>query len=456
MPKIEIRYTCQNCGYDSPRWLGRCPACGEWNSLVEEQVAPEIKTKVAMPEVTKSEKPQPITELEFKSEERFETKIAEFDRVLGGGVVAGSVILVGGEPGIGKSTLMLQAANSLSKVKGLVLYVTGEESTKQIRLRAERLGTLSKNLSVLPETNLFAIEKSIRDVKPQFVIVDSIQTIFREDIPSAPGSVSQVRECANYLVRVAKSMGIPVFLIGHVTKEGSIAGPRVLEHVVDTVLYFEGERHKQFRILRATKNRFGSTNEIGIFEMREQGLKEVTNPSEIFLSERSESSSGSVITAAIEGTRPILVEVQSLASPSALQIPRRTTTGLDYNRASIIIAVLERRVGLKLGSRDIYINVAGGVKINEPAADLPLAVSIASCYKDKAVDPKIVFVGEVGLGGEVRSVSHVIARIKEASKLGFKKIIIPRGNLKETSKLKGIEIEGVSDLSQALKAALKS
>ncbi len=454
MPKTEIRYVCQNCGYDSPRWLGRCPGCGEWNSLVEEQAAPEIKTKISMPEIDVVEKPRPITELEFKSEERIETGILEFDIVLGGGIVAGSVVLVAGEPGIGKSTLMLQAANSLSKEIGQVLYVTGEESTKQIRFRAERLGTLSKNLSVLPETNLFAIEKNIKDIKPRFVIVDSVQTIFREDIPSAPGSVSQVRECANYLVRVGKSLGIPIFLIGHVTKEGSIAGPRVLEHVVDTVLYFEGERHKQFRILRATKNRFGSTNEIGIFEMRDKGLVEVANPSELFISERDESASGSVITAAIEGTRPLLVEIQSLVTPVSSGYPRRTTTGVDYNRASIIIAVLEKRLGLKLTTQDIYINVAGGVKVTEPAADLAIAVATLSCFKDRPVSTDSVVIGEVGLGGEVRAVSHIEQRVRESSKLGFKQVIIPKTNLKGLSNLEDIKIKEVSSVREAVQIVL--
>jgi len=402
-----------------------------------------------------AQKPNPITEIEFKAEERTSSGIAELDRVLGGGIVAGSVVLVAGEPGIGKSTMMLQIAELLSKNGSPLLYVSGEESLKQLRLRAERLGTLSKSLNVLSETDLFAIEGSIDNLKPKFVIVDSIQTTSRSDLPSAAGSVSQVRDCAAYLVSIAKTTGTTIFIVGHVTKEGSIAGPRILEHIVDTVLYFEGERHKQFRILRGVKNRFGSTNEVGIFEMTESGLAEVENPSVVFLSERAEASSGSVITSTLEGTRPILVEVQSLVSPSSLQVPRRTVTGIDYNRASIIVAVLERRSGLKLGSRDIYINVAGGVRISEPAADLPLAVSIASCYRDKPVDPKTVVVGEVGLGGEVRSVGQIVSRIKEAEKLGFKKIIIPRGNLKEASKIKGIDIEGVSDIGQALNMVIR-
>jgi DNA repair protein RadA/Sms len=452
MPKTEIRFLCQNCGYDSPRWLGKCPGCDEWNSFVEEKLAAPKSSRAPERRAFTSQGPSPITKVELKSEQRTSTSVAELDRVLGGGIVSGSVVLVAGEPGIGKSTMMLQIAEGLSKNGSSVLYVSGEESLKQLRLRAERLGTLSSSLNVLPETDLFQIEASIDNLKPKFVIVDSIQTTSRGDLPSAAGSVSQVRECAAYLVSIAKTAGIPIFIVGHVTKEGSIAGPRILEHIVDTVLYFEGERHKQFRIIRGVKNRFGSTNEVGIFEMTEEGLSEVANPSEVFLNERAESS-GSVVTATLEGTRPLLVEVQSLVSPTTLQMPRRTVTGMDYNRASIILAVLERRAGFKLGSKDIYINVAGGVRVGEPAADLPLAVSIVSCYRDKPVDPKIVVVGEVGLGGEVRSVSQIAQRVKEASKLGFKKIIIPRGNIKETSKLKGIDIEGVADISEALKAS---
>lgn len=455
MPKQEVRYLCQNCGYDSPRWMGRCPECGEWNTLVEERVAPEVKTKISLP-ATPAQTPRPITELDFKIEERFPTKIRELDRVLGGGIIAGSVVLIGGEPGIGKSTLALQSAYALSNNGSSVLYVTGEESSKQIRLRAERLGALSPGLNVLPETNLFAIEKSIEELKPQFVIIDSIQTIYREDIPSASGSVSQVRECAAYLTRVAKSVGIPFMLVGHVTKEGAIAGPRVLEHIVDTVLYFEGERYKQYRILRATKNRFGSTNEVGIFEMRERGLVEVSNPSEVFLSERPEKTSGSVVAATIEGTRPLLIEIQALVSPSGSIQARRTVTGVDYNRASIIIAVLERRLGLKLGSQDIYVNVAGGVRVNEPAMDLPIAVAIASCFKDKAVNPGIVIIGEVGLGGEVRAVNHIEMRVKEAEKLGFKQVIIPKRNQKEIKNIKGINIVPISEIKKVFAPPLFS
>ena len=367
-------------------------------------------------------------------------------------MVPGSVVLVSGEPGIGKSTMMLQIAEALS-VKELVLYVSGEESARQIRLRAERLGTLSKKLMLLPETSLLAVEKAVEEAKPKFVVIDSIQTMFREDISSAPGSVSQVRECAAYLVGIAKASGIPIFIVGHVTKEGNIAGPRVLEHVVDTVLYFEGERHKQFRILRANKNRFGSTNEVGIFEMKDKGLVEVSNPSRIFLSERPKDSSGSVVTAAIEGTRPLMVEIQALSSFTKMPYPVRKTTGVDYNRVSIILAVLERQLNLKLSMQDVYVNAAGGVRVFEPAIDLPIAVAIASSFKNKLVNAETAVVGELGLAGEVRSVSQIDQRVNEAAKLGFKQIIIPKSNCEELSKAK-IEVIGVSSVKEALSNAL--
>ncbi len=451
MRQPEARYVCQSCGQDFPRWYGQCQSCGEWNSLVEE--TPNPKSKIPIKQLNKSqlsniESPISIVEVEYKTESRTSTGIIEIDRVLGGGVVPGSVVLVSGEPGIGKSTMMLQVAEALSQ-KELVLYVSGEESARQIRLRAERLGTLSKKLMLFSETSLFAIEKAIEKVNPNFVVVDSIQTMFREDISSAPGSVSQVRECAAYLVGIAKSTAVPIFIVGHVTKEGNIAGPRVLEHVVDTVLYFEGERHKQFRILRANKNRFGSTNEVGIFEMKDKGLVEVANPSEVFLSERPKEASGSVVTAAIEGTRPVLVEIQSLVSPTKMVYPVRKTTGVDYNRTSIIIAVLERQMGLKLSSSDIYVNAAGGVRVAEPAIDLPIAMAIASCHKNKPVDSQTIAVGEIGLTGEVRSISQVEQRVKEAEKLGFKRIILPKASLKEVSKAK-IEITAVSSVKEVL------
>lgn len=449
MTKQETFYVCQSCGQDFPRWNGQCQSCGEWNSLVEEITKNKSQTPNKLQNTNyKQESPVSITEVDYSTEARMPTGIVEVDRVLGGGVVAGSVVLVSGEPGIGKSTMMLQVAEALSQ-KESVLYVSGEESAKQIRLRAERLGTLSKNLMLLPETNLFSIEKSINDVGPKFVVIDSIQTMFREDISSAPGSVSQVRECAGYLVRIAKATGIPIFIVGHVTKEGNIAGPRLLEHIVDTVLYFEGERHKQFRILRANKNRFGSTNEVGIFEMKNKGLIEVSNPSRIFLSERPKDSSGSVVTAAIEGTRPLLVEIQALSSFTKMPYPARKTTGVDYNRTSIVIAVLERQIGLKLSTQDVYVNAAGGVRVQEPAIDLPIAVAIASSFKNKQVDSQIAVVGEVGLAGEVRSVSQIEQRVNEAAKLGFKQILIPKTNAGEINKSK-IEVVGISSVKEAL------
>lgn len=442
MPKPEVKYVCQSCGYESPRWVGRCPECGQWNSLVEEQVQNASAMKVK--QLVTSSLPQPITELEFNPEERRSTGISEFDRVLGGGVVAGSAVLVGGDPGIGKSTLMLQAANSLSKQEK-VLYVTGEESAKQVRLRAERLDTLSKDLHVLPENNIFTIEQHISSIAPSLVVIDSIQTMYRDDIPSAPGSVSQVRECTSYLVRLAKSSGIPVFFIGHVTKEGNIAGPRVLEHIVDTVLYFEGDTHRQYRILRAVKNRFGSTNEVGIFEMKESGLVEVKNPSKLFLEEKS-NAAGSVITVSIEGTRPLLVEIQALVSHSSTAIPRRSTNGFDYNRALMLVAVIDRRLAMKLGDKDVYINVAGGIELDEPATDLPVTAAIISCFRDKVMSSDMVFIGEVGLAGEVRAVNQVEARVMEAAKLGFNIAVVPKGNSEELKKIKGISLVTVSHI----------
>lgn len=447
MPKIETRFVCQSCGQDQPRWYGQCPTCSEWNTLTEEaqNPKPEILNKFKIQNYS-SQKPVSITEVEYDNEPRTPTNIAELDRVLGGGIVAGSVILVAGEPGIGKSTMMLQAAEALAK-KTRVLYVAGEESAKQVRLRAERLGALSKSLILYPETNLFAIEKTIEEVKPQFVVIDSIQTIYREDISSAPSSVSQVRECAAYLVRIAKASGIPILIVGHITKEGTVAGPRVLEHIVDTVLYFEGEQHKQYRLLRATKNRFGSTNEVGIFEMKDRGLVEVSNPSELFLSERPKEAPGSVVTASIEGSRPLLVEIQALVSPSKMAYPTRKVTGVDYNRVSIIIAVLERHLNLKLGASDIYVNAAGGVRVQEPAIDLPIALAIISSYKNKAFDHKTLAFGEIGLAGEIRSVDRCEQRIKEAEKLGFKSILLPKANLKNQKT--NLEMIGLTSIKEA-------
>jgi DNA repair protein RadA/Sms len=454
MPKSETRFFCQSCGNEFPRWYGQCSACGEWNSLVEEIKTSNLKhPKTIQISKTNKQMPTSITEVDYKDEERQATGIAELDRVLGGGIVPGSVILVAGEPGIGKSTLMLQVAEALSQ-KEKVIYVSGEESAKQIRVRAERLGTLSKNLVLYPETDLLAIEKALDEARPRCAVIDSIQTMFRQDIESAPGSVSQVRECAAYLVRIAKATGVPIFIVGHVTKEGNIAGPRVLEHVVDTVIYFEGEQHKQYRIVRATKNRFGSTNEVGIFEMKEKGLAEVANPSEVFLSERPENSPGSVVTAAIEGTRPMLIELQALVAPTKMAYPARKTTGVDYNRTALIIAVLERHAGLKLSLQDIYVNAAGGVVAEGTAMDLPIALAIASSHKNKPVDQATAVVGEIGLAGEIRAVNRIEQRVKEAEKLGFQAIVLPQNNLKELKKTK-IKLIGAASLKDALTAALQ-
>ncbi|MFA4844878.1 MAG: DNA repair protein RadA [Candidatus Margulisiibacteriota bacterium] len=463
MAKPETSFVCQSCGLGSPRWSGQCPACQEWNTLVEELQTSNVSARGGSAFGGKhpnkiqntnpnSQKPISITNVDFKQDQRQATGIVEIDRVLGGGVVAGSVVLVSGEPGIGKSTMMLQIAEALSK-KEKVLYVSGEESATQIRLRAERLGTLSPNLLLYPETSLMAIEQAITEGEPKIAIIDSIQTIFREDIASAPGSVAQVRECAAYLVRIAKATGIPIFIVGHVTKEGNIAGPRILEHVVDTVLYFEGEQHKQYRILRVTKNRFGSTNEVGIFEMKEKGLIEVADPSRIFLSERPTDAPGSVVTAAIEGTRPMLIEIQALVAPTKLPYPARKTTGVDYNRTAMIIAVLERHAGLKLATQDIYVNAAGGVVAEGTAMDLPIALAIGSSYQNKPVDPETVIVGELGLSGEIRSVGRIEQRVGEAAKLGFKRIFVPKANVKELGKVK-ISVLGVSSIKEALTALL--
>lgn len=449
--KTQIKFVCNSCGQDYPKWEGQCRSCGEWSSLVEEKLQTSNVKHQNKSQIQNS-KPINIKDIEFNSEHRIQTTLDELDRVLGGGIVPGSVVLVGGDPGIGKSTLMLQLANL---IKGTVLYVSGEESAKQVRMRAERLGALSKNIKFLPETNLFAIEKAIEETKPRLVIIDSIQTIYREDVASAAGSVSQVRDSGAYLVSLAKTTHIATFLVGHVTKEGNLAGPRILEHMVDTVLYFEGERHRQYRILRGVKNRFGSVHEVGIFEMKKEGLVPVSNPSEVFLSERPKDAPGSVVTSIIEGSRPLLLEIQALVSYTKMVVPRRTTVGLDYNRVSMIAAILENRLSMKLSSQDIFINVAGGVKITEPAADLAVAAAIASSYKKKVVPADTILIGEVGLTSEVRAVSQIEARIQEAEKLGFKKIIIPKGNSSQIKKSK-IQVIAVSNIKEALCAIIFS
>lgn len=448
---MKSAYFCQECGYKSLKWMGRCPACGAWNTLVEETVEGE-KTKSSHPRWNRN-KPQPITEIKPPSGIRNVTGIKEFDRILGGGVVTGSLVLVGGEPGIGKSTLLLQVSNSLSRKEKTVLYVSGEESVQQTKLRAERLGASSPGLLLVSETNLDLIMEYIREVKPALVIIDSIQTVFKPEITSAPGSISQVRECGARLLVMAKSDGFPVFLVGHVTKSGAIAGPRVLEHMVDTVLYFEGDRHHAYRILRAVKNRFGSTDEIGIFRMTEGGLQEVINPSEIFLSQREAELSGSVVVPCLEGKRPILVEIQALVSSTTMPIPRRRASGLDINRVLMLVAVLQRRAGIRLQEKDIFINVAGGVRVGEPSVDLGIATAIISSVKNIPVDFRTVVIGEVGLGGEIRAVSQVEQRLKEAAKLGFTRAVIPRHNAAEIKAIKGMTVLPVRMLREALKNA---
>jgi DNA repair protein RadA/Sms len=454
MAKKKTKFTCQSCGYESPKWMGKCPGCSTWNTLVEE-VEQKTARKGAFTHSTSTvlTKPSPISSIETISEPRIYTDSKEFNRVLGGGIVRGSLVLIGGDPGIGKSTLLLQVSAQLAK-ENRVLYISGEESVKQTKLRSERLDVSSSDLYVLAETDLEHISQSISELNPAFVVVDSIQTIYHSEISSAPGSVSQVRDCTAELMRIAKTNGIAIFIVGHVTKEGSIAGPRLLEHMVDTVLYFEGERHHTYRILRAVKNRFGSTNEMGIFEMKETGLDEVANPSEIFLEERSQGAAGSTVVASMEGTRPVLVEVQALISPTSFGNPRRMATGIDQNRVSLLMAVLEKRVGLLLQNQDAYLKVAGGVKLDEPAIDLAIAISIASSFRDQVSNATDVLIGEVGLTGEVRRVSRIEQRVQEAAKLGFKRAIIPERNLGGWSIPREIEVVGVSDVRQALQYSL--
>ncbi|MEW5798192.1 MAG: DNA repair protein RadA [Bacteroidota bacterium] len=448
MAKAITKYVCQSCGYVSPRWIGKCPNCNEWNTFVEEAPVPASIARKSGG-ISSKLNPIPLSEVDGITDARFSTEIAEFDRVLGGGIVSGSVILLGGDPGIGKSTLMLQVALHLKKK--VVLYVTGEESPKQVKLRAERLGKISDTIQLLAETNLEIVADIIERGTPDLVIVDSIQTLFHPNLESAPGSVGQVRESTALLTRIAKTKQIPIILIGHVTKEGVIAGPRVIEHMVDTVLQFEGERHYAYRILRGIKNRFGSTNEIGIFEMHDTGLREVLNPSEVFLSERTYGSSGATIVASMEGTRPILIEVQALVSTSNYGMPQRTATGFDLRRLSMLLAVLDKRVGINTGAQDVFVNVAGGIRIDEPAADLGIASSIVSSLRDVPVDSQTVAIGEIGLGGEIRTIAHCDKRVQEAAKLGFKTIIIPKTNAKKMKPSNGISIVGVETIQEAMK-----
>jgi DNA repair protein RadA/Sms len=443
----KVIYFCQNCGHEENKWLGQCPMCKEWNTFVEEQVTitkgNTIKKAVGVEVVS-------LDQIRTDSEERMQTHFKELDRVLGGGIVPGSLVLVGGDPGIGKSTLLLQVCRELSKDMKQVLYISGEESLAQIKMRANRMGTFEKEMYLLCETNLEIIREVIEKRKPDFVVIDSIQTMYREEVSSAPGSVSQVRESTNVFMQIAKGLGIPIFIVGHVTKEGTVAGPRVLEHMVDTVLYFEGDRHASYRILRGVKNRFGSTNEIGVFEMRQEGLVEVENPSEYMLSGKPEHASGSVVACSIEGTRPILVEIQALVCATNFGMPRRTAAGCDYNRVNLLMAVLEKRAGLQLSTHDAYVNIAGGMKMNEPAVDLGIVMALVSSYKNRPIDEKTIVFGEVGLSGEVRAVNMPEQRVAEAKKLGFESCILPEVCKTQVKNVEGIKIIGVKNINEAI------
>ena len=445
--KDKFTFRCQACGGQSPKWMGRCLECGAWETLVEERIISGVSQKKKssfLPE------PVPIDSVAVEETDRIKTGIAEFDRVLGGGLVDGSLILIGGDPGIGKSTLMLQVLSKLSEAGKKCLYVSGEESVRQLSMRGKRLNSKGASMFVVSETDLDSILAMVEQSKYDALVIDSIQTVFHPDVSSTPGSVTQIREAAMQFMRLAKTTGIPVFLVGHVTKVGAIAGPRIMEHMVDTVLYFEGDKSHIFRILRAVKNRFGPTNEIGVFEMNEKGLTQVPNPSAVFLSERSAVAPGSVVTSCMEGTRPILVEIQGLVSSSSLGTPRRTVLGLDTHRVALIVAVMEKRLGMNLSGLDIFMNVTGGVKIVEPAVDLAIAAALASSFLDKPVDKNTTLIGEIGLTGEIRAVGHVQARIKEAAKMGFTKCLVPSNSIKQLSKIKGMTIESVSFLKSAM------
>ena len=440
-------FFCQNCGHEENKWLGQCPMCKEWNTFVEESVS---VTKSSTVKLAHEADVVALKQIETDNEDRIHTRIKELDRVLGGGIVPGSLVLVGGDPGIGKSTLLLQVCQKLCESKRQVLYISGEESLKQIKLRANRMGEFKEDLFLLCETNLDIIRAIIEKRKPDFVVIDSIQTMYNEEVASAPGSVSQVRESTNVFMQLAKGLGISIFIVGHVTKEGTVAGPRVLEHMVDTVLYFEGDRHASYRILRGVKNRFGSTNEIGVFEMRQNGLVEVENPSEYMLSGKPEHASGSVVACSIEGTRPILIEIQALVCSSNFGMPRRTAAGTDYNRVNLLMAVLEKRMGLHLSNYDAYVNIAGGVKMNEPAIDLGIVMALISSYKNQPIDEKTMVFGEVGLSGEVRAVSMPEQRVAEAKKLGFETCILPEVSKDMVKGIQGIKIIGVKNIADVM------
>ena len=456
MKNKKIVFFCQECGYESAKWMGQCPGCKAWNTFVEEPVSTVKKSiGAAASRLTGRAEPMLLKDIRLDEDERKTTEIGELDRVLGGGIVPGSLVLVGGDPGIGKSTLLLQVCRNLSQDGNSVLYISGEESLGQIRLRANRIGTFNDKMQLLCETNLDTVRQVMERLKPEVAIIDSIQTMFSEEVGSAPGSVSQVRESTNVLMQIAKGLGITIFIVGHVTKEGNVAGPRVLEHMVDTVLYFEGDRHASYRILRAVKNRFGSTNEIGVFEMKESGLQEVSNPSEYLLDGRPENASGCVVACSMEGTRPILVEIQALVCQSNFGIPRRTAVGTDFNRVNLLMAVLEKKVGLHLASSDAYVNIAGGMKMTEPAIDLGICLAIVSSVKDIVIPDGLMAFGEIGLSGEVRAVSMAGQRVKEAKKLGFDTVILPEVCRSSVEKTEGIRLVFVKRIQDAISYIMK-
>lgn len=449
-------YFCQECGYESAKWMGQCPGCKSWNTFVEETVfTKKPSSSGVMKSSEKRQEPVILKDISLSEDERQTTQIGELDRVLGGGIVPGSLVLVGGDPGIGKSTLLLQVCRNLAEKQVSVLYISGEESLRQIKLRANRIGQFTDKMQLLCETNLEVIREVIERRKPDVVVIDSIQTMFHEDVSSAPGSVSQVRESTNILMQIAKGMGVSIFIVGHVTKEGNVAGPRVLEHMVDTVLYFEGDRHASYRILRAVKNRFGSTNEIGVFEMCNTGLEEVKNPSEYMLNGRPEDASGSVVACSMEGTRPILVEIQALVCQSNFGIPRRTAVGTDFNRVNLLMAVLEKKVGLRLAASDAYVNIAGGMKMTEPAIDLGICLAIVSSAKDIVIPDNVMVFGEVGLSGEIRAVNMAGQRVQEAKKLGFGTVVLPEVCRSSVGKVEGINLVYVSQIRDAIGYIMK-
>lgn len=450
MAKLKTKWICQNCGYETAKYLGKCPDCGQWNTLVEE-VFESISPSQAAKTVLNDTIPCLINDIEIDRSIRFTTGIEEFDRVLGGGLVQGSIVLLAGDPGIGKSTILLQTGKAICKDGRTALYVSAEESASQVKLRAQRLGVQSNSLYIYSQTNFEAIKRQVDEIKPQILIIDSIQAVYTDSVTSSPGSVSQIRECTNILMDIAKNKNITVVIIGHVTKEGNIAGPKVLEHMVDTVIYFEGDRYKSYRLLRCMKNRFGTTNEVGVFNMCDDGLHEISNPSELFLNERTQNNTpGSVIIATNEGSRPLLIEIQALVGTTSYPSPRRVSNGIDYNRLLQILAVLEKRIGLNLSKQDVYVNVIGGLEIDEPAADLGVALAVATCARDVCVSPDTVIVGEIGLSGEIRAINNLDKRIKESEKLGFKKIIVPQTNTLKKEEFKNINIVQVKRLMDAI------